>query len=258
MIATELLQQIGLNKYEAEAYFTLLSEGPLTGYELGKRSQVPLSRSYEILERLTSKGLALVQPGDPPRYVAEDPGQFLQQVRTTMEDTLSALARTLTTLARPDASNEFWVIRGQQHILQRAQMMIARAQKMVNISLRTANGIEMIEVLAKAQARGCHVFRQQINPSNNPDQEAILLLIDDQEVLVGTLAPLNYCQAVVSANPALLSALRGYFARHPFTESSTLVTSILVRSDNDEMNWLEWENRKQRRLWRLKSGDQVA
>ena len=68
----DLLQRVGLNKYEAEAYAALLRYGPLTGSELGKRSEVPLSRSYEILERLTTKGLALVQPGDPPRYVCKE------------------------------------------------------------------------------------------------------------------------------------------------------------------------------------------
>ena len=33
MDPTDLLQRIGLNKYEAEAYLSLLAEGPLTGYE---------------------------------------------------------------------------------------------------------------------------------------------------------------------------------------------------------------------------------
>src|SRR5205085_4852065 len=42
MTAVDLLQRIGLNKYEAEAYYALLVAGPLTGYELGKRSTVPL------------------------------------------------------------------------------------------------------------------------------------------------------------------------------------------------------------------------
>src|SRR5947199_5519438 len=98
MTAIELLQQIGLNKYEAEAYSTLLSQGPLTGYELGKRSQVPLSRSYEILERLTQKGLALIQPGDPPRYSAQEPEQFLQQTRSDMTALLDALASALVPL----------------------------------------------------------------------------------------------------------------------------------------------------------------
>ena len=110
MTPIELLQQIGLNKYEAEAYYTLLAEGPLTGYELGKRSQVPLSRSYEILERLSQKGLALVQPGDPPRYLAENPDQFLGQVRATMVERLDTLASALATMAKPDKAGEFWVL----------------------------------------------------------------------------------------------------------------------------------------------------
>ena len=92
MSVVELLQQIGLNKYEAEAYYTLLAQGPLTGYELGKRSQVPLSRSYEILERLAQKGLVLVQPGDPPYYAAEEAERLLGQVRSTMTATLDTLA----------------------------------------------------------------------------------------------------------------------------------------------------------------------
>src|SRR6476620_3438889 len=100
MISTELLQQIGLNKYEAEAYTALLTEGPLTGYELGKRSAVPLSRSYEILERLTQKGLALMQPGDPPHYAAEAPKQFLDRMRTSTTATLDALASALAELGQ--------------------------------------------------------------------------------------------------------------------------------------------------------------
>jgi predicted transcriptional regulator len=119
MSAIDLLQQLGLNKYEAEAYYTLLRQGPLTGYELGKRSQVPLSRSYEILERLTQQGLALIQPGDPPRYMAQDAQQFLAQIRSEMEETLTALATSLASLSRADTAGEFWVVRGYRHIYTR-------------------------------------------------------------------------------------------------------------------------------------------
>src|SRR5437588_3271922 len=133
MSTIELLQQIGLNKYEAEAYYTLLAEGPLTGYELGKRSTVPLSRSYEILERLTQKGLTLVQPGDPPRYAAANPGQFLGQVRTTVTTTLDALTDILASLPRSDTAGEFWVLRGRPAILGRAAAMIDAARYTVGL-----------------------------------------------------------------------------------------------------------------------------
>src|SRR5215467_3797453 len=109
MATVELLQQIGLNKYEAEAYYALLVRGPLTGYEVGKYSQVPGSRSYEILERLMEKGFALVQPGDPPRYSAQEPGVVFERFHTTMEATLDTLATSLASLSRADRMDEFWV-----------------------------------------------------------------------------------------------------------------------------------------------------
>src|SRR5579859_6057820 len=119
MSTTELLQQIGLNKYEAEAYYTLLCEGPLTGYELGKRSQIPLSRSYDVLERLSQRGLALAQPGEPARYQALEPALFLGQVRSSMERTLNTLANTLASTQQPAPAGEFWVVRGYRNILDR-------------------------------------------------------------------------------------------------------------------------------------------
>src|SRR5262245_41494532 len=130
----ELLQQLGLNKYEAEAYATLLASGPLTGYELGKRSQVPLSRSYEILERLTQKGLALVQPADPPRYAAEAPAAFLARTRAAQAATLDALATAFAALPRARPEDGFWVVRGRGPILAHARALIAAARHTVDIA----------------------------------------------------------------------------------------------------------------------------
>src|SRR5215469_9349284 len=167
MTAVEQLQQVGLNKYEAEAYYTLLAEGPLTGYELGKRSQVPLSRSYEILERLTQKGLALVQPGDPPRYIAGEPQQFLGQVRSAMSITLDAIASALASLSRPDTTAEFWVLRGQQHILARTQALLASAQQSIYLKLPPNYSTGLVDMLALARARGCQIYQSATNGGDN-------------------------------------------------------------------------------------------
>jgi len=258
MTVVELLQQIGLNKYEAEAYYTLLSQEPLTGYELGKRSQVPLSRSYEILERLTQKGLALVQPGDPPRYTAEKPARFLEQVRGTMLATLDELESSLATLPHSDTSNEFWVLRGRQHILARVKALIAEAQKMIYLNLPAHDEPEVADLLSRARARGCSVFRPTTTDADNTDDELLLLLVDDREALIGLLAPAETCQAVVSANEALVVTLRGYFANQVLARIPA--TSILneTRQQNDQLAWLAWEDRKQRRLWSVKTGNRSA
>ncbi len=177
MTTVELLQQIGLNKYEAEAYYTLLTQEPLTGYELGKRSQVPLSRSYEILERLAQKGHS-----------------------------------SLAALPRSDTSSEFWVLRGRQHILARVQAMIAEAQQVIYLSLPANSEADVVDTLALARARGCSVFRSTTADMDYAGAEHILFLVDDREALVGLLAPAEGCQAVISANEGLVAALRGYFA----------------------------------------------
>src|SRR6185437_3443616 len=138
MHARDLLQQLGLNKYEADGYYTLLSEGPLTGYELGKRSSVPLSRSYDVLERLHARGLALRQPGDPPKYAAQDYRRFLADMRAASEQTFDSLAEALQTIAGPLPEHEFWVLRGRSAILAWLSNAIADARQSVDLVIPAA------------------------------------------------------------------------------------------------------------------------
>ena len=256
MTAVEQLQQVGLNKYEAEAYYTLLAEGPLTGYELGKRSQVPLSRSYEILERLTQKGLALVQPGDPPRYSAEGPGRFLGQVRQAMTKTLDTLAVSLAALTGSRSEDEFWVLRGQQHVLARARAMVGGAQRTVNLYLSPAYAAELADDLVLAREKGCRILRASTVVQDHTEADVILLLVDEREILAGTLMPADRCQCVVSENRALVTALSSYFARLPYNTAP--VSSPATTPQSDRLDWVAWEDRKQRRLWSLNSDNRVA
>lgn len=255
----DLLQKIGLSKYEAEAYVTLLTQGALTGYELGKRSQVPLSRSYEILERLTQKHLALVQPGEPPRYAAEEPRLLFEQVRSEMAATLDALNASLDTLIRPAYSGEFWVVRGHEHILARALDMIAQARETLVITIPSNDDAPTLEgALDEARQRGCRIERLAVQ---NGGKGVLLLLVDTREALVGLLTPDEHSQAVVSSNAALVTLLRGYAAQHQPT-TTTAPARATTRGEYGERgekgNWLAWEERKQRHLWNLNKEHRVA
>lgn len=247
MTAIEQLQQLGLNKYEAEAYYTLLTHKPLTGYEVGKHSQVPASRSYEIVEKLVEKGLAQVQPGDPPRYMAQDPGQFLARIRSEMEETLDSLTDTLTSL--PDQSDEydFWIIRGQRNILERLQNLIRTARTSVDLSIATINHPLIHEELTQARARGCAIYLRPLLPGK--DTASLIALRDDQEAFVGMLTPADSCQAVVSGNTGLVGTLHGYFAT--LRDLPPLLASVPIPSSAMDTTWIDWETRKQQRLWRL-------
>jgi HTH-type transcriptional regulator, sugar sensing transcriptional regulator len=254
-VAVELLQRIGLNKYEAEAYYSLLVEGSLTGYELGKRSGVPLSRSYEILERLARRGLALVQPGEPPRYAAERPERFLEQTRADQTATLAALTAALAAVERPDSADEFWVVRGRANVLAQARALIDEARQELILSPRSDDDPELAEAIGRAMARGCRLVGRPVGESAR-ECEPILLLVDGREALVGALRPAASCQAVVSANPALAEAVRGALAwREPV---SAAAGSVDTAERSERLDWVSWEDRKQQRLWQSIRGGRVA
>jgi hypothetical protein len=262
-VAVDLFQRVGLNKYEAEAYVALLADGPLTGYELGKRSNVPLSKSYETLEKLTRRGLALVQPGDPPRYLAERPDRILAQSRADHEAVLTALEAALADVRRADPADDFWVIRGRANVLTGALALIAEATDEVGIGQTAGDDLaDLAGALAAARARGCRVSVRPLEPPRDRSERPDLLLVlaDGHQALVGTLSPIASCQAVVSANPALVSAIRGAWTdREAWRDRSAVRLAEPVAPANERgLDWLAWEDRKHERLRRAGQGGRVA
>jgi sugar-specific transcriptional regulator TrmB len=245
-MVVDLLQRVGLNKYEAEAYAALLQYGPLTGYELGKRSGVPLSRSYEILERLASKGLALVQPGDPPHYAAEAPEQFLDRTRMAATATLDALTGALSELAQSALPEGFWVVRGHEPILAHVKTLITQTERSLVVRVPPAYSMLFEDTLAQARGRGCRVMQPQLD--RRADKAAtVLLVVDDREGMVGALEPANQAQAVSSANPAFVAALVRSCAPQLLHSGRSPEAAVTSKAPQP-LDWLEWEQRKQRHL----------
>ncbi|MFP3285394.1 MAG: helix-turn-helix domain-containing protein [Nitrososphaeria archaeon] len=95
------LYRLGLSEYEARAYLSLLTEGPLTATELCSRAGIPRSKVYEVLRRLAEKGW--VNPGDgrPARYSARHPREAIyiwrsireREIRKYEEEALEELER---------------------------------------------------------------------------------------------------------------------------------------------------------------------
>ena len=243
MEAVEWLQQMGFNKYEAEAYVTLALYGPLTGYEVGKRSQVPLSRSYEVLERLTEKGWAILQPGDPPRYLALPPRAMLDRLRFEQAKRLEALTTTLLTIVERPQPPGFWIVKGREAIMARIRGLIGDANKQVEL----AAGEDIMTALKSTlTGLGGNVSIVCVPPLGQ-DDSACMVCIDGQIVLVGNVASTVTCQALISTEPVLLSVVQAHFA---------LARPMLVPKRAPalaESDWLVWEARKQQRLHQLRA-----
>lgn len=75
------LKAFGLNSYEAKIWTALLSRGISSAGELSDISNVPRSRSYDVLENLEKKGFIIMKIGKPIKYIAIPPEDVLERVK---------------------------------------------------------------------------------------------------------------------------------------------------------------------------------
>ena len=72
------LRDLGLSKYEARTYRSLLRTGPATAKELSNASDVPMGRIYDVLNALEHHNLVRSQTaGRPNNYAAIEPDTAL-------------------------------------------------------------------------------------------------------------------------------------------------------------------------------------
>ncbi len=69
----QLLQEVGLNAYEAAAYLSLLKLGVSEASDIYRDSEVPYGKIYSVLESLVGKGFVEVQASRPKKFRAVDP-----------------------------------------------------------------------------------------------------------------------------------------------------------------------------------------
>lgn len=75
------LKALGFNSYQRKLWAALLSNGPSTAGELSDISDVPRSRTYDVLESLSDMGIVRIQTGKPMRYVPVEPEHAFERLK---------------------------------------------------------------------------------------------------------------------------------------------------------------------------------
>src|SRR3989344_6466208 len=82
------LRQLGLNQYEAKAYYALANCGIHTAGELALRAELPRPRIYDVLMELQNKGFVLIQQGRPVKYNALPIVEAIKTLKKQKQETL--------------------------------------------------------------------------------------------------------------------------------------------------------------------------
>ena len=167
-----------LNLYEAKVWTALLSRGVSTAGELSNISDVPRSRTYDILESLEKKGFIVMKIGKPIKFVALKPEEVVERVKKNLIISAQEKSKRLEELKGDDVLSELTglfengvkfiepsdlsgSLRGRQNMYNHLDMMIRAAEKTLTL-VTTEDGINrkieaLLPSLERAKKRGVSI-----------------------------------------------------------------------------------------------------
>src|SRR3989344_5998514 len=177
-----------LNLYEVKDWPALLSRGTSTAGELSSISDVPRSRTYDILESLEKKGFIIMKLGKPIKFVALKPEEVVERVKKNLmthakekterleklkgDEVLEELSGLFTKgIKFVEPSDLSGSLKGRQNLYNHLDMMISSAEKTITI-VTTSEGINrkfesLMPSLEKCKKRGVKIrIAAPINNNN--------------------------------------------------------------------------------------------
>ena len=167
-----------LNLYEVKVWAALLSRGTSTAGELSNISDVPRSRTYDILESLEKKGFILMKLGKPIKFVALKPEEVIERVKKNLVKFAKERTERLENLKSDEVLEELnslftkgvkfvepsdlsGSMRGRQNLYNHMDMMLRSAEKSITI-VTTRDGLNrkmeaIMPTLEKCKKRGVKV-----------------------------------------------------------------------------------------------------
>src|SRR5919202_4661196 len=80
------MESLGLTSYEIKVYTSLLGSGSMTASDISKKSGVPYSKIYEVLNSLEEKGWLESDSSRPQKFFPKSPSTALQTMRMRHEN----------------------------------------------------------------------------------------------------------------------------------------------------------------------------
>lgn len=171
----KLRSAFNLNIYEVKIWAALLSKGVAAAGELSDISNVPRSRSYDVLESLERRGFVVMKLGKPIKYLAVKPEEIFVREKKRLIENAESQVKQLDTIEKTDLFKELQLlfnngvehvepekvsgsIKGRTNVYNHLISMINDSKKSVNI-VTTASGLtrkydKLIEPLKKASKKG--------------------------------------------------------------------------------------------------------
>ena len=134
----EILKKIGLTDYESRTYLALISLVSAKADEASKKSGVPRSKIYPVLEKLEKKELITIKQGRPLIYTAINPSESLNNYKKKLLRDLDIMEDNLTKIYEselPQVNMPVLSIEDKNKIIKKQEELLRRSKKTLLIRL---------------------------------------------------------------------------------------------------------------------------
>ncbi len=173
------LTTLGLNRYEAAVYVSLLGRNHFTATEIATYAGVPRQRVYDVLDSLAAKGLCVERPGKRKRtYSAVDPSVALPTLlaayrkQQALEDQhrMELLNAVLPTLSQMFSKGQeevapldyIEILTDRHQVADRVMTLSRQANQEILMLFKQPLVASIEENMAEAQAVADHITRRGV------------------------------------------------------------------------------------------------
>jgi HTH-type transcriptional regulator, sugar sensing transcriptional regulator len=136
------MEDLGLTGYEIKSYICLLEFGPMTASELSKKSGVPYSKIYDVLNSLEEKGWIESNSSRPQKFFPKSPHTAIETTKMLIDNRLKTSENLLVGELSPVYERtgvkerpEIWVVRGLYNIATKVMEIIETCQEELLVAI---------------------------------------------------------------------------------------------------------------------------
>ncbi len=173
------LTDLGLNRYEATIYITLVSDGISSAKNISDMTGIPYGKVYEIFNNLAKKGFVTILPSKPLKAQAIAPEEMMANVKKNLYEKYEQVEKIVVKELSPQYAQSkkftephalFWMIRGRSNINFKVDTLLRKAKKSIHINV-SANGLKRAvifkDLLLDAKRKGVEILISSVLTNDN-------------------------------------------------------------------------------------------
>src|SRR5262249_30668348 len=136
------MANLGLTGYEIRVYLSALGSGSMSAFDISKKSGVPYSKIYEVLNSLEEKGWLESDTSRPQRFFPRSPSTAVETMKNKREadfrESQAAIMNELMPIYTRSGMKErpeIWVARGLFSIAAKVNEIIQNSQNELLIAM---------------------------------------------------------------------------------------------------------------------------